>query len=74
LPLDTLLNQNAQVISTHSQLVTSFSNRWKRLHSMRRRSCFWLAPFFRGGDWECRAYYVVCLLPNTLQIYTLFFN
>ena len=27
---------------------------------MRWRSCYRLAPFFRGGDWECRAYYVFC--------------
>ena len=23
----------------------------------------------RGGDWKCRAYYVLCLIGNTVQIY-----
>lgn len=28
-----------------------------------------VGSFVRGGDWECRAYYVLCLLRNTVQIY-----
>ena len=38
-------------------------------HSMRRRSLLQFGSFVRGGDWECRAYYVLCLLRNTVQIY-----
>ena len=32
-----------------------------------------LAPFFRGGDWECRAYYVFCS-EERLQNYIKIFN
>ena len=28
-----------------------------------------LGSLVRGGDWKCRAYYVLCLLRNTVQIY-----
>ena len=41
----------------------------KRLRIVCTDALLQVGSFVRGGDWECRAYYVLCLLRNTVQIY-----
>ena len=65
-----LLHQNAQTISTHFRLTTSHSNR-RNACALCADALLEFGSFVRGGDWECRAYYVLCILRNTMQIYEL---
>ena len=60
--------QNAQAISTHFRLTTSPCNH-RNAYALCADALLQVGSFVRGGDWKCRAYYVLYLLRNTMQKY-----
>jgi hypothetical protein len=58
-----ILIENAQAISTHFRLTTSHSNR-RNACALCADALLEFGSFVRGGDWKCRAYYVLHSLLN----------